>query len=102
MHVLKNNTIVGVIVLSLLLSFCTPAVATNGRLYDQRNQYYVTCRLTKEKIVEPFFGEDSVKCFYTCTDKDTMVITTHSDHVCEKQIQTPRGDQRDWRNRLKY
>ena len=65
-------------------------------------RYEALCRLHKEKRVEPFFGEDSVKCFYTCTDKDNIVITTHSDHVCEKQIQTPRGDQRDWRNRLKY
>ena len=101
MHV-QRNSMVGALVLPLLLSFCTPAVATNGRLYDQRNQYYVTCRLTKEKIVEPFFGEDSVKCFYTCTDKDTMVITTHSGFACEKQIQSSRGDKRDWRDRLKY
>jgi len=70
-----------------------------GRLYDQRNQYFVTCRLTKEKRVEPFFGEDSVKCFYNCTDKEEIVITTHSDHICEKQISLPRGDARDWRNR---
>ena len=102
MHVQKNNIVVGVIALPLLLSFCDSVVATNGRLYDKRNQYHVTCRLTKEKIVEPFFGEDSVKCFYTCTDKDTMVITTHSDFACEKQIQSPRGDKRDWRGRLKY
>tara|TARA_R100000742_G_C4220148_1_gene44130 strand:+ start:126 stop:449 length:324 start_codon:yes stop_codon:yes gene_type:complete len=73
-----------------------------GKLYDQRNQYHVTCRLTKEKRVEPFLGEDSVKCFYTCSDKETMVITTHSDFACEKQIQSARGDQRDWRKRLKY
>ena len=70
-----------------------------GKLYDQRNQYFVTCRLTKEKRVEPFFGEDSVKCYYTCTDKEKMVITTHSNHVCERQITTPRGDKRDWRGR---
>ena len=70
-----------------------------GKLYDKRNQYFVTCRLTKEKIVEPFFGEDSIKCFYTCTDKEKMVITTHSDFACEKQIQSPRGDKRDWRKR---
>lgn len=70
-----------------------------GKLYDERNQYFVTCRLTQEKIVDPFFGEDSVKCFYTCTDKEKMVITTHSDHICEKQISSPRGDKRDWRNR---
>jgi len=70
-----------------------------GKLYDQRNQYFVTCRLTKEKIVEPFFGEDSVKCYYTCSDKEKMVITTHSGYACEKQIQTPRGDKRDWRKK---
>jgi hypothetical protein len=70
-----------------------------GKLYDERNQYSVICRLTKEKIVEPFFGEDSVKCYYTCTDKEKMVITTHSGYDCEKQITTPRGDKRDWRGR---
>jgi len=68
-------------------------------LYDDRNQYQVTCRLTKEKNVEPFFGEDSVKCFYVCTDKEEMVVNTHSDFACEKQIQVPRGDKRDWRGK---
>ena len=94
--------------LMLPLFFCNSAFTKNykwsgkGQLYDDRNQYHVICRLTKEKRVDPFFGEDSVKCFYTCTDKEIMVITTHSDHVCEKQIATPRGEKRDWRNRLKY
>ena len=73
--------------------------AGNARLYDDRNQYQVTCRLTKEKNVEPFFGEDSVKCFYVCTDKEEMVVNTHSDFACEKQIQVPRGDKRDWRGK---
>lgn len=70
-----------------------------GRLYDERNQYFVTCRLTQEKRVKPFFGEDAVKCFYTCTDKETLVITSHSEHVCNKQIVEPRGEKRDWRGR---
>lgn len=70
-----------------------------GRLYDERNQYLVTCRLTQEKRVKPFFGEDAVKCFYTCTDKETLVITSHSEHVCNKQIVEPRGEKRDWRGR---
>ena len=68
-----------------------------GKLYDQRNQYFITCRLTKEKKL--FQGEDGVKCYYTCTDKEKMVITTHSGYACEKQIQTPRGDKRDWRKK---
>ena len=92
----------GALLLPLLLSFCDPVLATHGRLYDQRNQYFVTCRLDKEKRVEPFFGEDSVKWFYTWTDKDNIVITKNSNNVCEKQIQAPRGDKRDWRNRLRY
>ena len=105
MPVLKNS-MMGALLLPLLS--CDPVLAKNykwfgkGQLFDERNQYYVTCRLNKEKRVDPFFGEDSVKCFYTCTDKEDMVITTHSDHVCEKQIQSPRGEKRDWRNRLKY
>jgi hypothetical protein len=70
-----------------------------GRLYDKRNQYFVTCRLTQEKRVEPFFGEDSIKCFYTCTDLETMVITSHSDYICNKQIIAPRGEKRDWRGK---
>ena len=68
-----------------------------GKLYDQPNQYFVTCRLKKEKNL--YLGEDGVKCFYTCSDKDSMVITTHSDFACEKQIKSPRGDYRDWRGR---
>ena len=105
MPVLKNN-LVGALMLPLF--FCDVAFTKNykwsgkGQLYDDRNQYHVTCRLTKEKRVDPFFGEDSVKCFYTCTDKEIMVVTTHSDHVCERQIASPRGEKRDWRNRLKY
>ena len=59
-----------------------------GKLYDQRNQYTVTCRLVKEKRVKPFFGDDSVKCHYRCQDykviRDEFVITTHSDHACMK------------------
>ena len=74
-----------------------------GRLYDQRNQYIVACRLVKEKRVEPFFGEDSVKCHYRCQDykevRDEFVITTHSDHSCMKQVTQPRGDKRDWRTK---
>ena len=74
-----------------------------GRLYDQRNQYIVECRLVKQKRVEPFFGEDTVKCHYRCQDykdiKDEFVITTHSNHVCVQTVQQPRGDKRDWRNR---
>ena len=102
MPVLKNN-LMGALMLPLY--FCNSAFTKDykwsgiGQLYDDRNQYHVICRLTKEKRVDPFFGEDSVKCFYTCTDKEIMVITTHSDHVCEKQIASPRGEKRDWRNR---
>ena len=53
----------------LPLFFCDSAFTKNykwsgkGQLYDDRNQYHVTCRLTKEKRVDPFFGEDFVKCF---------------------------------------
>ena len=74
-----------------------------GRMYDERNQYLVACRLVKEKRVEPFFGEDSVKCHYRCQDykevRDEFVITTHSDHTCMKQVTQPRGDKRDWRSK---
>ena len=74
-----------------------------GRLYDQRNQYFVSCRLVKEKRVKPFFGDDSVKCHYRCQDykeiRDEFVITTHSNHICVKTVTQPRGDKRDWRNR---
>ena len=74
-----------------------------GKLYDERNQYFVTCRLVKEKRVEPFLGEDTVKCHYRCQDykekRDEFVINTHSDFACEKQIVQPRGDKRDWRKR---
>ena len=55
------------------------------------------------KRVEPFFGEDSVKCHYRCQDykevRDEFVITTHSDHTCMKQVTQPRGDKRDWRTK---
>ena len=99
--------LIGYVVLTTIIYLVLTAEAKSwsykwtgkGKLYDQRNQYFVTCRLTKEKIVEPFFGEDSVKCYYTCTDKEKMVITTHSGYDCEKQITTPRGDKRDWRGR---
>ena len=50
--------------------------AGNARLYDDINQYQVTCRLTKE-----------------------MVVNTHSDYACEKQISVPRGEKRDWRGK---
>ena len=92
---------IGVKILLLMIFLSSYKWQGKGRLYDERNQYFVTCRLTQEKRVEPFFGDDSVKCFYTCTDKETMVITSHSNHVCNKQIISPRGERRDWRDRLK-
>lgn len=70
-----------------------------GKLYDERNQYYVACRLDNQERVEPFFGEDSVKCHYICQDKEYFVITTHSDYICERQVMEPRGFYRDWRNK---
>ena len=90
-----------------LILLITPTQANQwtgkGRLYDQRSQYFVTCRLVKEKRVEPFLGEDTVKCHYRCQDykdiKDEFVITTHSDFPCEKQVLQPRGDKRDWRTK---
>ena len=74
-----------------------------GKLYDERNQYYVVCRLVFQERVKPFLGEDTVKCRYRCQDaktlKDEFVITTHSDFACERQVVQPRGDKRDWRGR---
>ena len=83
---------------SILIFLCSHVLA-NGYLYDERNQYFVICRLTDEKNVKPFFGEDTVKCFYTCQDKEFFVINTHSDYPCEKQVTSPRGDKRDWRKK---
>ena len=99
--------LIGYVVLTTIIYLLLTAEAKSwsykwtgkGKLYVDWNQYSVICRLTKEKKVEPFFGEDSVKCYYTCTDKEKMVITTHSGYACEKQITTPRGDKRDWRGR---
>ena len=89
--------------LSFFFLFSAAAVIAIGRLYDERNQYLVACRLVKEKRVEPFFGEDSGKCHYRCQDykevRDEFVITTHSDHTCMKQVTQPRGDKRDWRSK---
>jgi hypothetical protein len=79
--------------------FLFQELLAEGRLYDQLNQYFVNCRLTKEARVEPFFGEDAVKCFYTCTDKVETVITSHSNYTCYKEIVEPRGESRDWRDR---
>ena len=101
--------IIHIIILIFLLTPTASNSVTNykwggkGKLYDQRNQYVVACRLVKEKRVEPFFGEDSVKCHYRCQDykevRDEFVITTHSNHTCMKQVTQPRGDKRDWRSR---
>ena len=48
-------------------------------------------------------SSDAVKCHYRCQDhkseSDEFVITTHSDHVCEKETVQPRGDFRDWRSK---
>ena len=83
---------------SILILLCSHALA-DGYLYDELNQYFVICRLTDEKNVKPFFGEDTVKFFYTCQDKEVLVINTHSDYPCEKQTISPRGDRRDWRKK---
>ena len=74
-----------------------------GKLYDERNQYYVLCRLVFQERVEPFLGEDTVTCRYRCqdakTEKDEFIISTHSDYACERQVVQPRGNKRDWRGR---
>ena len=96
--------------LIFLIFFCFSFAKANnynwtgkGRLYDERNQYYVLCRLVFQERVKPFLGEDTVKCRYRCQDaktlKDEFVITTHSDYACERQVVQPRGDKRDWRGR---
>lgn len=95
MPVLKSRLLMGVLGLPFLFS----DLQTKGYLYDERNQYHVICRLTQEKNIKPFVGEDTVKCFYTCQDKEFFVITTHSDYPCEKEIASPRGDKRDWRKK---
>ena len=99
------RTQVGLILLIIILFLPNDSNSWNykwtgkGRLFDERNQYHVTCRLTKEKRVTPWIGEDTVKCFYTCSDKEKMVITTHSDFACQKEIKSARGDKRDWRSK---
>tara|TARA_Y100000592_G_C5257801_1_gene215839 strand:- start:242 stop:550 length:309 start_codon:yes stop_codon:yes gene_type:complete len=89
--------------LTLITSTQANKWSGKGRLYDERNQYFVTCRLVKEKRVKPFLGEDTVKCHYRCQDykdiKDEFVVTTHSDYACEKQVTQPRGKKRDWRSK---
>ena len=91
------------IILIIILLFPSLTYSINfkwsgkGHLYDQRNQYTVMCRLVKEKRVEPWLGEDSVKCHYRCQDE--FVITTHSDFACQKQVTQTRGDKRDWRSK---
>ena len=53
-----------------------------GKLYDQRNQYFVTCRLTKKKV-EPFFGETLLNAIILVVIKKKW-LSPHTVIMCVK------------------
>ena len=58
---------------------------SKGRFYGERKEYYVFCRLYDEKI-DRSRREEERKCFYECTDKETVVVTTSIGYPCQNSI----------------
>lgn len=58
---------------------------TNARHYGERQEYYVSCRLYDEKI-DRSRREEERKCFYECSDKETVVVTTSIGYPCQNSI----------------
>ena len=56
-----------------------------GRYYGERKEYYVFCRLYDEKI-DRSRREEERKCFYECSDKETVVVTTSIGYPCQNSI----------------
>ena len=57
----------------------------NARHYWERKEYYVFCRLYDEKI-DRSRREEERKCFYECSDKETVVVTTSIGYPCQNSI----------------
>ena len=58
---------------------------SKGRYYGERKEYYVFCRLYDEKI-DRSRREEERKCFYECSDKETVVVTTSIGYPCQNSI----------------
>ena len=58
---------------------------TSARHYGERKEYYVFCRLYDEKI-DRSRREEERKCFYECSDKETVVVTTSIGYPCQNSI----------------
>ena len=73
------------IVPDLLFAKAKTYKGTNARHYGERQEYYVSCRLYDEKI-DRSRREEERKCFYECSDKETVVVTTSIGYPCQNSI----------------
>ena len=62
---------------------------SKGRYYGEKKEYYVFCRLYDEKI-DRSRREEERKCFYECSDKETVVVTTSIGYPCQNSIREKR------------
>lgn len=58
---------------------------SKGRYYGERKEYYVFCRLYDE-MIDRSRREEERKCFYECSDKETVVVTTSIGYPCQNSI----------------
>jgi hypothetical protein len=58
---------------------------SKGRYYGERKEYYVFCRIYDEKLDRSRKDEER-KCFYECSDKETVVVTTSIGYPCQNSI----------------
>jgi len=57
----------------------------NARTYGERQEYSVFCRIYDEEIDRSRKDEER-KCFYQCSDKETVVVTTSIGYPCQNSI----------------
>jgi len=77
------------VVPDLLFAKATTYKGNNARHYGERQEYYVFCRLYDEEI-DRGRREEERKCFYECSDKETVVVTTSIGYPCQNMIREKR------------
>ncbi len=77
------------VVPDLLFAKATTYKGNNARHYGERQEYYVFCRLYDEEI-DRSRREEERKCFYECSDKETVVVTTSIGYPCQNMIREKR------------
>ena len=78
-----------IICFSIAISVSKGIDPSKGRYYGERKEYIIHCRIYDEKI-DRSRKEEERKCFYECSDKETVVVTTSIGYPCQNMIKEKR------------